>query len=384
MITRIIAITGMVAMLLPSVAVAAVLNVPGQFSRIDDAVDAASAGDTIVVAPGTYNRRVRVRRVDNLTIDGGGAAIMQVDSDDDAFRVRESDNVTINGFMINGGERGVRAKRSSGLTVTNNVMNNVEEGVRLRECTGANIMGNTVLGTSRGRGIRIDKSDDVTVDGNSVSGAAREGLRAKRANGLWILSGSFDGNRGGVRLTRVGAGTTGDSMVTGISANGNTRTGIRVRGGTGTSVSGNTANDNGRYGLRLEGSSFSLAAAQAGNFASGNCSGDFRVNNETVGGGCGDSTSTSSTSSTSIPGSSTTTIPGTSTTSIPGSSTTSIPGSSTTTIPGTSTTTIPGTSTTSIPGSSTTTIPGTSTTTVITPTTTVITPTTTTTLMPSM
>jgi len=37
--------------------------------------------------------------VDNLTIDGGGAAIMQVDSDDDAFRVRESDNVTINGLL---------------------------------------------------------------------------------------------------------------------------------------------------------------------------------------------------------------------------------------------------------------------------------------------
>jgi parallel beta-helix repeat protein len=224
---------------------------------------------------------------------------MQVDSDDDAFRVRESDNVTINGFMINGGERGVRAKRSSGLTVTNNVMNNVEEGVRLRECSAANIMNNTVLGTSRGRGIRIDKSDDVTVDGNAVSGAAREGLRAKRANGLWITSGSFDGNRGGVRLTRVGAGTSGDSLVTGISASGNTRTGIRVRAGTGTSVSGNTANDNGRYGLRLEGSLFSLEAAQADNSASGNCNGDFRVNNQTVGGGCGGSTSTSSTSSTS-------------------------------------------------------------------------------------
>jgi len=347
-------------MLLPSVAVAAVLNVPGEFSRIDDAVDAASAGDTILVAPGTYNRRVRVRRVDNLTIDGGGEAIMQVDSDDDAFRVRESDNVTINGFIINGGERGVRAKRSSGLTLTNNVMDNVEEGVRLRECSGANIMSNTVLGTSRGRGIRIDRSDDVTVDGNVISGAAREGLRAKRANGLWITSGSFDGNRGGVRLTRVGTGSSG-SQLTGISANGNTRTGIRVKGDAGTSVSGNTANDNGRYGLRLEGSSFSLEDAQADNTASGNCSGDFRVNNQTVGGGCGDST---------------TTMPGTSTTSMPGSSTTTMPGTSTTSMPGSSTTTMPGTSTTSMPGASTTTVIA-PTTTVITPTTTVIAPTTT-------
>jgi len=348
----------MVAMLLPSVVVAAVLNVPGEFSRIDDAVDAASAGDTIVVAPGTYTRRVRVRRVDNLTIDGGGAAIMQVDSDDDAFRVRESDNVTINGFIINGGERGVRAKRSSGLTVTNNEMNNVEEGVRLRECSGASVVGNTVNGTSRGRGIRIDRSDDVTVDGNAISGAAREGLRAKRANGLWITSGSFDGNRGGVRLTRVGAGSSG-SQLTGVTANGNTRTGIRVKGDAGTSVSGNTANDNGRYGLRLEGSSFSLEAAQADNTASGNCSGDFRVNNQTVGGGCGDSTSTSSTSSTSMPGSSTTSMPGSSTTTMPGTSTTSMPGASTTTVIAPTTTVIAPT------------------TTVITPTTTVIAPTTT-------
>ena len=56
--------------LLTSVASADVLDVPGDFDRIEDAVDAASPGDVIEVASGVYTRRTEIREVTNLTIQG--------------------------------------------------------------------------------------------------------------------------------------------------------------------------------------------------------------------------------------------------------------------------------------------------------------------------
>ena len=58
--------------LLVNCAGAATLNVPGDYATIQAAINAAAAGDTILVQSGTYNENVDVNK--QLTLQGVGVA----------------------------------------------------------------------------------------------------------------------------------------------------------------------------------------------------------------------------------------------------------------------------------------------------------------------
>jgi hypothetical protein len=79
------------------------LSVPTQYPRIQAAVDAAQAGDTVYVQSGTYHERVRMRSDVSLVgagatttiIDGGGQAITLIDYTD-------AQNAVVRGFTLTG------------------------------------------------------------------------------------------------------------------------------------------------------------------------------------------------------------------------------------------------------------------------------------------
>ena len=81
----------------------ATIYVPDGYSTIQEAVDAASAGDTIVVRDGTYNENIKVNK--HLTIrseNGSDSTVVQAaTSNSDVFTV-STDYVNINGFTVKG------------------------------------------------------------------------------------------------------------------------------------------------------------------------------------------------------------------------------------------------------------------------------------------
>jgi len=84
---------------------ATVINVPGDYPTIQAGINAASSGDTVLVAPGTYYENIQMAEGitllgsgwQNTTIDGGGLA--------NVITAYQVSNVTIEGFTVQNAEQ---------------------------------------------------------------------------------------------------------------------------------------------------------------------------------------------------------------------------------------------------------------------------------------
>lgn len=145
--------------------------------------DGSSAVNPInlYVGAGTYNESVLVNKA-YLSLFGapGHASIIQPNSP--GFHVT-ANNVTIDGFAINGGDNGVLIDGADNVTVNNNTFSN-----------------QTVNGV-----LAMNGSDNVTVSNNifTMSGIA-DGVRIVGGYGHWILSNLITGGYWGVSLHGTG------------------------------------------------------------------------------------------------------------------------------------------------------------------------------------
>lgn len=140
---------------------------PGNYTRIQEAIDDAAAGDTIYVYAGVYYENVVVDKSLILTgedkerviIDGGGHG--------EVVRIA-ADNITITGFTI---QHGQSAGIGFGYMVTrhavirgNKIMNNKNCGIRLVPETSKNkIQENTIINNKVGLSVE-DEADDIITN----------------------------------------------------------------------------------------------------------------------------------------------------------------------------------------------------------------------------
>jgi len=304
---------------------AAVIVVPDDQPTIQAAVTAALPGDVVQVRPGTYAESVRVDRGQTgLVLEGlGGRPTIVPPSRADGIRVDEVDGVVIRGLDVAaGGSRGVRLDKSvgctlddlivtgardglfvrggSGNTVTrNSVSGALTDGIHVERSPGAVVSENTVDGSGR-NGIQVKSCDTATVTDNTVSASGKDGIQLIRAALSLIATGNviMTSGRVGLQVKKSNAVTvTGNSSVgAGQDAvvlqriavgafDGNTGTGaagsgIRVRKCLDVSVGNSVADVNGQYGFWVQQSPPLDDAGDltgAGNTATGNGVGDFRV-----------------------------------------------------------------------------------------------------------
>jgi nitrous oxidase accessory protein len=150
---------------------------PRIVGEIGRRIAAAQDGDTIEIGPGTYHEQVLIDRSITLVgigrpvIDGGGAGhdIVEITAPDVALRGFVIQNTGIDLDKENAGIR-ILAPRA---TIEDNILQDILFGIDLRMAPGSIVRNNRVGGKTldiarRGDGIRLWRSDDTLIEGNTI------------------------------------------------------------------------------------------------------------------------------------------------------------------------------------------------------------------------
>ena len=142
------------------------------YKTIQSAVNAAVAGDTVLVQSGAYNENVVVAKAITIKAAPGATPIVDAGSKGPAFRVRAA--ATIDGFTVrnSGSSNSGIIATVSGATIANNKVSGCGWGIFLETGTGITVKGNTVDGAANA-GITLRSSNKNTVTGNKVTNSGK-------------------------------------------------------------------------------------------------------------------------------------------------------------------------------------------------------------------
>lgn len=141
-----------------------VIRVPYDYPTVQQAIDAAPPGSTILVSSGTYAEHLLINKSLNLlgeskdstVLDGGGnGTVMTVTANE----------VVVDGFKIMNGKYGVNMTRSDNSTVSGNLILSNYEGIRVVESNNDSLVGNVLANNDLHA---VDLSTGSNVLGNSM------------------------------------------------------------------------------------------------------------------------------------------------------------------------------------------------------------------------
>ena len=218
-------------------------------------------GPNTITVSGSCKEDILIQSLDRLTlITNNGASI--ADSSNGSLPVvdiEDSQKVTVQGFTINGGDRGVVCNTASLCYLTGNTIQGPGHfGVNVLGGSRAFLESNVIQNWGRGAfitGAQVFSSNDVFQDNGGSGIAALAGAYFESLNS------AFNNNGDGIE-----AGGSGLSL-NGGTISGNSGIGIRMLGNASVAFQGPTITGNGGVGVHLEDGAFAgfLAANITGN-----------------------------------------------------------------------------------------------------------------------
>jgi len=189
-----------------------VIRVPNDFPTIQEAINAAQNGSTILVNKGVYNENLRINKtLALLGIDRQSTVIEGTTSGSDTVNIIDADNVSVNGFTVtNGGtgtfRTGIGLHNSSGCLISGNIITlNEWAGVELdgsnNNTVSDNIVSSTIgstVGLVFGDGILLESSANNTISCNFITNSTRGGISLWRSYSNCISGNTIEENEVGV------------------------------------------------------------------------------------------------------------------------------------------------------------------------------------------
>jgi len=178
------------------------LHVPNDYPTIQAAIDAAPRTATILVAPGDYAGPITIRNSLTLRAEQPGTVRLGGTDDDPVIHIYGTHDVTIEGFVIEGGHYGVLVEESEAVSLADNrIVGAWLAGIRLSRAQ-ARIVGNEVRETRSPYGMGIELANthsrpESVIAHNTVSGHAHEGIVLHNAGaeviGNWVMGNDLRG-----------------------------------------------------------------------------------------------------------------------------------------------------------------------------------------------
>lgn len=192
-----------------SAALVVVIQAPGQYATIAEALAAAPDHAIIEIAAGTYPEALVINRPVSLRPAGNGDVLLSPTADEPVIAVRDTQAVTIEGLTIVGGEYGIFVTHSQDVTIRDNVVSDSRlVGIKVR-LGAADILDNTVFHAQPpyGMGIHVTNTTQwppSRVIGNLVFGHTRSGIYTNMTGMIEVFDNVVtDNGHHGIAITEM-------------------------------------------------------------------------------------------------------------------------------------------------------------------------------------
>ncbi|AKB38645.1 surface layer protein B [Methanosarcina siciliae C2J] len=246
------------------------------YGSLQEAVNAASDGDLILVGEGKYSENVLVNKSLEIVSESSNPKKTVITAPDPELPVLHvtSDSVNIGGFSLKGANssygiylegvsgnnicnnyfsgnwRSIMLRDSHTNSLENNRLSDSDDGIWL-EHSERNLIKNNRATCNRHYGFYLNASENNTLQKNRASGGA-VGIYMENSSGCRVLSSKTSNNFYGIYL--VGSG---GSLLEKNTANSNEMYGIYLGSSNGSTLKGNKANSN-QWGIYLDSNSNTL------------------------------------------------------------------------------------------------------------------------------
>jgi parallel beta-helix repeat protein len=166
---------------------------PGNYTTIQNAIDAAFAGDTVFVFNGTYNEDLEVYKALNLVGEDRNATIVGVATNFGAVTIT-ANSVKVDGFTVEAGPSstlryGIYLQYADNCVISGNVLRNSRAGIALYQSNINTINDNLIYANSNG--IRVSSSSQNVIANNTIHTSNYSGIILASSDNTTITSNTF-------------------------------------------------------------------------------------------------------------------------------------------------------------------------------------------------